>query len=59
MIDFAAARSLVMGRLATMPAAFPDDEWMILDEHTIERDWGWVFGYDSRRHQETGVSSSL
>ena len=28
--------------------------FVILDEHTIEKRWGWVFFYDSRKHQETG-----
>jgi hypothetical protein len=37
-----------------MPAASPDDEWIILDEHTIERDWGWVFFYDSRQYHTLG-----
>ena len=31
------------------------DEPVILDEYTVERDFGWVFFYDSRRHQETGA----
>ena len=29
------------------------DEPVILDQDTIERPFGWVFFYDSRRHQET------
>ena len=29
----------------------------ILDEATIERAFGWVFFYDSKRHQETGEFS--
>jgi Immunity protein 35 len=32
---------------------------VVLDQHTIERGWGWVFFYDSRRHQETGDSRYL
>jgi hypothetical protein len=55
-IDQAAARALIADRLAAMPPASPDDGWVILDEHTIERRWGWVFFHDSRRHQETGDS---
>jgi hypothetical protein len=53
-IDHATARSLVANRLAALPPGSPDDEWVILERHTIERHWGWVFFYDSRRHQETG-----
>ena len=29
------------------------DEPIILDEHTIERDWGWVFFWGSRKFEET------
>ena len=29
-------------------------EMVVLEEHTIERDFGWVFFYDSKRHLETG-----
>ena len=29
------------------------DEPIILDEHTIERDWGWVFFWGSRNFEET------
>jgi hypothetical protein len=53
-IDHAAARALIADRLAAWPPPAPDDGWVILDEHTIERGWGWVFFYDSRRHRETG-----
>jgi hypothetical protein len=34
-----------------------DDEPMILDEETIEEDFGWVFFYDSKIHQETQIFS--
>ena len=54
MLNHAAARALIADWLAARPAPAPDDEWVILDEHTIERGWGWVFFYDSRRHRETG-----
>jgi hypothetical protein len=56
MIDHAAARSLVRWRLAAMPALSPDDEWVVLEDCTIERDSGWVFFYDSRLFRETGDS---
>jgi hypothetical protein len=55
MIDHATARSLVGTQLAAMGPAFPSDEWVIVDEYTIERAWGWVFFYDSRSHRETGA----
>jgi hypothetical protein len=59
MLDLAAARSLIQEQIAAEPAPTPDDELVILDEHTMERDWGWVFFYDSRRYRETGNSRFL
>jgi len=32
----------------------PDDELIIVDEATIERPWGWVFFYTSKKWKETG-----
>jgi hypothetical protein len=29
-------------------------ELVLVDQHTIERDFGWVFFYDAKRHVETG-----
>jgi Immunity protein 35 len=29
-------------------------ELVVLDSHTIEKPFGWIFFYDSRRHIETG-----
>jgi hypothetical protein len=37
-----------------MPREAPDDAYVILDEHTIERDWDWVFFYNSQKYVETG-----
>lgn len=54
MADYAEARRLIDAKLAAWRPAFTDDSWVILDDHTIEREWGWVFFYDSRLHQETG-----
>ena len=54
MIDHAAARSLVQQQLAAEAAAYGGDECVVLDQYTFERDWGWVFFYNSRRYQETG-----
>jgi len=53
-IDFAVARSLVQSRIAARSAPSAGDEWILLDECTIERDWGWVVFYGSRRYRETG-----
>jgi hypothetical protein len=46
-------RQRVQSILDEMPPAFEGDEWIILDNCTIERDWGWVFFYDSRLYWET------
>jgi hypothetical protein len=59
MIDYPAARLLVQDRLSLKGPPASGDEWIILDERTIGRDWGWVFFYDSRRYQETGESRFL
>lgn len=32
-------------------------ELILLDEFTLERAFGWVFFYDSKRHHETGSIS--
>jgi hypothetical protein len=29
-------------------------ELALIDQHTIERNFGWVFFYDAKRHLETG-----
>jgi hypothetical protein len=50
------ARSLVVARLGG-PRLYPDGEpleFVVLDEHTIEKPWGWVFFYSSKRYHETG-----
>ncbi len=31
-----------------------DDPLLVVDKHTIERPWGWVFFYNFRRFVETG-----
>ena len=56
MLDYAAARLLIEAQIAAWPAPASDDEWVILDEHSMERDWGWVFFSGTRRFQETGSS---
>ena len=53
MIDFAAARSLVEAHLNKIyPATFAD-ELVILDKSTLERGFGWVFFYSTKRFAET------
>jgi hypothetical protein len=47
------ARSLAAMHLAELPMAPPTD-LVILDEHTVEADFGWVFFWNSKRYAETG-----
>lgn len=47
------ARELVVQCLAAVPDHENIGGFVILDEHTIERPWGWVFFYDSCKHHET------
>ena len=51
------ARALLLAELERMPMPRdPDDptKLVIVDEHTIEKDWGWVFFYSTDRYVETG-----
>lgn len=60
MIDHHQARQVVTDWLITHPARASDSlllELRILDEHTIEADFGWVFFWQSQRFLETGNSS--
>ena len=57
MIDHEEARKLVIGfinanRRRTEEEA--DDETVVMDDLTIEKEYGWVFFYNSRRYLETG-----
>jgi hypothetical protein len=56
MIDYQQARQIAADWLSAHPARGRDGvlELCILDEHTIEVDFGWVFSYTSRLYQETG-----
>lgn len=54
MITKQAARELVYEKVGgTSPNLPEDDEIIILDEATIEKPWGWVFFYTSRKWFET------
>jgi hypothetical protein len=46
------ARSIALSAIVTS-WTIEDDEPIIVDEVTIERPFGWVFFYDSLRHQRT------
>ena len=50
------ARALVVAEIERPPKyndpSTPRD-LVVVDEHTIERAWGWVFFYNSKRYLET------
>ena len=49
------ARALVEAKLKSSSAPLPENDTLVVcDEATIERKFGWVFFYDSKRHRETG-----
>ncbi|MGW8390578.1 YrhB domain-containing protein [Pseudoduganella sp. HUAS MS19] len=54
MISLAEARALVEQRLFTYEALPDDDAWVLIPESTVERNFGWVFFYNSRKFLETG-----
>jgi hypothetical protein len=39
--------------------AVEGDELEVLDDLTIEKDYGWIFFFDSRQHVETGDDAYL
>lgn len=48
------ARKLIADKVArNVDVLPPDDEIMVVDEATIEKPWGWVFFYTSRKWHET------
>jgi hypothetical protein len=47
------AKALVETHLATLARSTGGDSAVIVDSATIERDFGWVFFYQSRRFLET------
>jgi len=54
MITKQQARELVAQQVCGRPDWLPpDDEIIILDKETIEKPWGWVFFYASKKWMET------
>ena len=54
------ARALVVAELARpLKYRYADDppEFVVMDENTIEKEWGWVFFYNSERYLKTGAIS--
>jgi hypothetical protein len=56
MLTFEQAKERIT-KLINELGAQADDEWVVVPEDTIERKWGWVFGYQSSRYLETGKIS--
>jgi hypothetical protein len=48
------ARAIALSQASGAASELPSgDEIIILDNSTIERQWGWMFFYTSKRWQET------
>lgn len=54
MINKEEARRLVVQHPGGINELPDDDGWIVLDDATIEKSWGWVFFYTSRKWHETG-----
>jgi len=54
MITHEEARRLVVEHLGRPDWLPPEDDWIVLDEATIEKPWGWVFFHTSKLWRETG-----
>jgi hypothetical protein len=48
------ARALVLERVRAFGPLHAGDEYIVVDEATIEKPWGWVFFHTSRKWKETG-----
>jgi hypothetical protein len=46
------ARKIALEHLNVYPLA--DDERIIIEDATVEKEYGWIFFYNSRKHLETG-----
>jgi ribosomal protein L7/L12 len=54
MITHAEARQLVASKVSSrVEGLCADDEIIVIDDATIEKSWGWVFFYTSRKWLET------
>jgi hypothetical protein len=54
MINKEEAQTCAIHYVRTLCDLPDDDELVIVEESTIEREWGWVFFYTSRKWMETG-----
>ncbi len=54
MITKEQARQLVVFQVCERPDWLPpEDEIVVVDDATMEKSWGWVFFYTSKKWQET------
>lgn len=54
MISKEEARRLVVEYIGRPDWLPQEDDWIVLDEATIEKPWGWVFFHSSKMWRETG-----
>jgi len=55
MLSYREARERALAQMRSRPAPMPPgDELILIDDDTLEREWGWVFFFGSRRWRETG-----
>ncbi len=53
MISINEAKQLAESHLASLSAELEPDAVVIIDSHTIERSFGWVFFYQSQKYVES------
>lgn len=56
MITESEAKAKIQSELASYPQ-LEGDKYIVLDEFTISREWGWVFFYTSEMWHKTGELS--
>jgi hypothetical protein len=55
MLSLREARERALAQMRSRPVDLPrGDELVLVDDDTLEREWGWVFFFASRRWRETG-----
>src|SRR5262245_34957990 len=57
MIDRATAQRIAEATIASMSYDVAGDRLVLVEEATIEKSYGWVFFYDSRKYLEAGDTS--
>jgi len=54
-LSYREARERALAQMRSSPVDLPPgDELVLVDDDTLEREWGWVFFFASRRWRETG-----